>query len=521
MSFKRRSGIILIAITCLIVIALSIAWGNADILLDKKSTEITTSTIGSTTTTTATTYSYRFVVMGDSRGSTNGVNETQLRNIMGKVKQLSPQPAFILFAGDMVGGGSTVSSQLTYWKDIMDDYYPISSIYPAIGNHEGSEAVFSSAFSHLPNDQVAGYGRTAYHFDYENARFFVLNSNRNHEITSAQRSWLKEMMQDNGKTHNFVMWHEPAYPTGSHVGSSLDVNKYARAAFWDILDNYGGTMGFVGHEHNYTRRHIDSNMNETINGTKFTFERKIYQVTVGSTGAPLLSTYSSTLNVDVPPKAVYHYAVVDVADNLVTVKVYDGKDTLIDSFAPVPAMSNTTTPAPAGFIDIPSDAWYRPYVIELVAKAIISGYPDGTFRPNNPVTRAEFTKMICLAMGWTIENPANPSFSDVSKDSWTFKYIETARAYGITSGYPDGTFRPNIDMTRAEITKFIAEILDLPVGSSTLTDISAHWAQEYINSCVSADVINGYPDGTFRPDSTATRAEATKMITNKNRSSAL
>jgi hypothetical protein len=308
------------------------------------------------------------------------------------------------------------------------------------------------------------------------------------------------------------MWHEPAYPTGAHLGSSLDVNAFSRDAFWDIIDNYGGTIGFVGHEHNYARRHIDAAMNETVSGTRFTFERKVYHVTVGSAGAPPLSTYSSKLNVDVPPKAIYHYAVVDVADNRVSVKVYDSKGALIDSFAPTPTLANVTTSTLAAFTDIPSDAWYVPYVVELASKGIISGYPDGIFKPGNSITRAEFAKMICIAMGWTIENPTISSFSDVTRDYWALRYIETAKAYGIISGYPDGTFRPNNHITRAEIAKVIAGILNLPAGSSAFTDIGTHWAKDYISACVTAGVINGYPDNTFRPDSTATRAEAAKMI---------
>ncbi|MBE0447207.1 MAG: S-layer homology domain-containing protein [Actinobacteria bacterium] len=164
------------------------------------------------------------------------------------------------------------------------------------------------------------------------------------------------------------------------------------------------------------------------------------------------------------------------------------------------------------FSDVPPDAWYEDFVLKLISLGIINGYSDGTFRPDENVPRAEFTKMICLAMGWSLEDPDKASFPDIAKGNWAYKYIETAKAHGVIHGYPDGTFSPGRNITRAEIAKIIAKTLNLPSGASTFTDISTHWAKDYICSCAKAGIVNGYPDNTFRPNSTATRAEAAKMI---------
>ncbi|HZD59517.1 MAG TPA: S8 family serine peptidase, partial [Anaerolineae bacterium] len=91
------------------------------------------------------------------------------------------------------------------------------------------------------------------------------------------------------------------------------------------------------------------------------------------------------------------------------------------------------------FKDVPVTYWAYSYIYYLAEKGIVSGYPDNTFRPANPVTRAEFSKMICLAMGWTLVDPATASFPDVAKSYWAYKYIETARAHGAVIGYPDGS----------------------------------------------------------------------------------
>ncbi|MHB8842006.1 MAG: S-layer homology domain-containing protein, partial [Candidatus Aquicultor sp.] len=165
------------------------------------------------------------------------------------------------------------------------------------------------------------------------------------------------------------------------------------------------------------------------------------------------------------------------------------------------------------FSDVKSDAWYTPFVAELVSKDIIDGYTDGTFRPDAQVTRAEFTKMLALAMGWKIEETTTVPFLDVTPGSWMHSFIETGVSHGALDGYTDGTFKPNNLISREEVAKIIASAMNLPAGTSSLTDINDSWARQFINSCVSAHIISGYPsDNTFRPKNNTTRAEAAAMI---------
>jgi len=190
----------------------------------------------------------------------------------------------------------------------------------------------------------------------------------------------------------------------------------------------------------------------------------------------------------------------------------------VDSIGRESAKSNevssalTLVGAEVIFKDLHRNTWYKPYVDKLVEKKAIGGYPDGMFRPDNNITRAEFVKMLCIAMGWQTKNTAQPTFSDAPAGHWAYQYVQTAIAYGAIGGYPDGNFRPDNNITRGEIAKAIALTLDLPDGSSTLTDIDNSWAKNYINACVKAEIISGYTDGTFKPEKTATRAEAAKML---------
>lgn len=164
------------------------------------------------------------------------------------------------------------------------------------------------------------------------------------------------------------------------------------------------------------------------------------------------------------------------------------------------------------FFDVRPGDWFVSFVSRLNSLNIIEGYPDKSFRPHQNLTRAEFAKMLCLAMGWELHDPSTPFFNDVAREHWSYRYVETAKARGALGGYPTGEFRPNNSITRAEIAAAIARALNLSDGSSDLTDIALHWAKDHISACVKAGIISGYPGNVFRPNANATRAEASKMI---------
>ena len=146
----------------------------------------------------------------------------------------------------------------------------------------------------------------------------------------------------------------------------------------------------------------------------------------------------------------------------------------------------------------------------------INGFPDGTFRPNENVTRAQFVQMLYNA---TILKPQAPqnTFPDVSEQSWYNAAVNFLAASGYISGYPDGTFRPQSDITRAEITVILMKKIGAAPTTGTFQTFSdiddTHWAYGYTLTAHQNGYIVGYPDGTFRPNSNATRAEAVALIT--------
>lgn len=177
------------------------------------------------------------------------------------------------------------------------------------------------------------------------------------------------------------------------------------------------------------------------------------------------------------------------------------------------------------FTDVRSWSWEYPYVEYLASQGIVGGYQDGTFRPGNPATRAQFSKMIVLGMNWGVNPPATPTFVDVPPGNPFYMYVETAFAHGIIGGYacggdgepcPGTYFRPGNDITRSQIAKIVVlakgwplqdppvpTFSDVPPGSTFYT---------YVETAFAYGIIGGYQDGTFRPGNNATRAQLSKML---------
>ena len=145
-------------------------------------------------------------------------------------------------------------------------------------------------------------------------------------------------------------------------------------------------------------------------------------------------------------------------------------------------------------------------------KTYIFGYPDGSVRPNGSITRAEAAAMLSRLLNIeAIGSAAKPQFTDTDS-SWYNKAINAVVFRGIMKGYPDGRFRPNAPITRAEFTQMISTIDNKPYGVAPFADVPGHWAERAIGSEYQAKRITGYPDGLFRTDANITRAEAAVIL---------
>jgi hypothetical protein len=161
------------------------------------------------------------------------------------------------------------------------------------------------------------------------------------------------------------------------------------------------------------------------------------------------------------------------------------------------------------------DHWAAGAVLTMKNRGIISGYPDGKFHPEDPVTRAAMAAMLARAKNLE-PDPGAAGFKDVPSGHWAAGPIGAVRAAGYMQGYPDGSLRPERGVNRAEAAAMLDKAFT-PSGSATagFKDIDdSYWAAAAIRRMAGAGIISGYPDGTFRPDRVMSRAEAAAMLAN-------
>lgn len=169
----------------------------------------------------------------------------------------------------------------------------------------------------------------------------------------------------------------------------------------------------------------------------------------------------------------------------------------------------------AAFSDV-TGHWAASAIAGWSSKGLVSGYPDGTFKPDNPVTRAEFVTLVNRAFGFAGQKQTG--FSDVAPGDWYAAEVAKAAAAGYITGYEDNTFRPQNAITRQEAAAIICRVKGYAAGSqaalaqfSDAADIGS-WARAAAAALVEKGLVRGYPDGTFKPNNSITRAEAVVLL---------
>ncbi|KAA5805771.1 S-layer homology domain-containing protein [Thermoanaerobacterium thermosaccharolyticum] len=167
------------------------------------------------------------------------------------------------------------------------------------------------------------------------------------------------------------------------------------------------------------------------------------------------------------------------------------------------------------FKDI-SGHWAEKEINSWISKGLIAGYEDGAFKPDNPITRAEFIALVNRS--FNLKNTVQINFSDVKPSDWYYSDIKKAKAAGFISGYEDNTMRPNKYITREEAASIISRLLNLKDTDNS--DISkfndarkiSNWAKGAISAVAKQGYMGGYPDNTFRPENFITRAETVVIL---------
>ena len=178
------------------------------------------------------------------------------------------------------------------------------------------------------------------------------------------------------------------------------------------------------------------------------------------------------------------------------------------------AMIVPSVPAMAAPSDI-AGHWAESVITQWQNKGLIQGYEDGTFKPGNTITRAEFVTLMNNAKGFWSEGSIN--FSDVKNGSWFYSAVARAVAAGYVKGYSDGSFKPGNTITRAEAAVMLAHAARLSAneaGAYRFTDVGSipAWARGSVGAVVAAGYMTGYPDGSFYANASISRAEAVSSL---------
>jgi len=164
-----------------------------------------------------------------------------------------------------------------------------------------------------------------------------------------------------------------------------------------------------------------------------------------------------------------------------------------------------------------SGHWAQVKIQSWIDKGLIKGYPDGTFKPDQDITRAEFMALVNRAFGYTAVAPI--TYTDVKAGSWYAPEVAKAQAAGYITGYPDGTMKPENPITREEVATIVARIKNLTSDANAAdkyTDASkiGSWSKGQVGAVTSAKIMQGYPDGSFMPQGLITRAEVVEALDN-------
>jgi hypothetical protein len=186
--------------------------------------------------------------------------------------------------------------------------------------------------------------------------------------------------------------------------------------------------------------------------------------------------------------------------------------------------SATKTPATpttaVNFTDVPQNLWARPYIETLATRGIVSGFPDGTFKPGGSITRAEYATLLQKAFE---QNPKSevPNYKDVSANFWALPAIEETVATGFLRGYPGNSFRPNQPLTRVQAIVALANGLGLNATDATPEVLKAYqdanripnYAQAPVSAATKAGLVVNYPNPKIlNPNRNASRAEVAALV---------
>lgn len=571
------------------------------------------------TFTTGASGSFSFAFAGDPQIGAGGNVATDTQGWENTLNIISTDEkfsgiSFLLSAGDQV---NTATNEAQYDGFLEHNTLYNLTIATVVGNHDSSSNAYDQHFN-VPNES-ATLGTTNaggdYYYVYNHVLFLVLNSND--KSTAEHKAFMKQAIkatEDEDITWKVVVFHHSIFSVAKHAEDDDILQRRQQLA--PVFKELDIDVVLMGHDHVYCRTYLMDGLTPQTDAGYYDAdsvdENGIYHsatnpdgilyVTTNSASGSKFYTLQSTDYAYTAVKnqeRVPNISRVDVSDDAFTITTYRTNDmSVVDTFTiykrekpEAPTLTGiavtaqpdktaytegetfdaagmvvtasysdgtirtitdyTLTPdgalttkdtavtvsyqgktagvkiaasekepeAPFKFADDNGKGtwtWAGDAIYAMHDAKVISGYTDNTYRPEGQLTRAEAATLIALAYGLELDNTAAATFSDVSANYWAYDYIEACAKAGIVSGYPDGSFGPTDTITRAQLVTMVclASKLTDSTGATAFTDISGHWAESYILIASANGVVAGMPDGTFRPDDNVTRGQAAVIIAN-------
>lgn len=192
--------------------------------------------------------------------------------------------------------------------------------------------------------------------------------------------------------------------------------------------------------------------------------------------------------------------------------------------SPIPTQSPTPSPSPVqpvSFVDVPPNFWARPYIDALATRGIIRGFTDKYFRPDQPVTRAEFAAILQAAFDKNVVGQRVSEFQDIPADFWAAPAIDRATNDKFLKGYPGNVFRPTQEIPRVQTLVALVSGLNLPTPSDPAKVLQVYqdaiaipsYATNQVAAATQAKLVVNYPtQNLLKPNQNATRAEVAALV---------
>jgi len=215
-------------------------------------------------------------------------------------------------------------------------------------------------------------------------------------------------------------------------------------------------------------------------------------------------------------------------ESLVLVDMVGDTHTVDSERVPVGPSPAYIPVSPLGMTDVPWGHWAFDSILACMNAGIVTGYPDGSYQPENQVSRDQMAVFIARGIAGgdagVPTGPAQASFGDIPTEHWAFRHIEFLRAEKVVSGYPDGDYRPNDIVDRGQMAVFLARAragddTNLPAAPAqpTFPDVTPtgvrSWCYSHVEYLAAEGIVFGYPDGLYRPELPCTRGQMAVYLT--------